>query len=228
MKIPPDCYLKGLLHEIFYFFSSKAPILSPDSYPKFILNLKSNSPRYSNYLSLCIDSVNILLQASYKLSAFYGWYWTHLNISWIISLYPIPLTRQSWVCMPVSVWFIFRTLSRRRVRLHVNWVNMQWDSTSTDSTQKAPTFTKIWSFHIDSVDVESHSALTQLTRNETRRQLSHRRMLKNSKMSANSSTKSKTPKSLIIWPIYVWSVQKTGTKKSATGQQIYGSIYLQS
>jgi hypothetical protein len=62
--------------------------------------------------------------------------------------------------------------------------------------------------------VESHLALTQLTGNETRRQLSHRQMLKNSNKSANSSTKSKTLKSLIIWPMYVCSVQKTGTKKS--------------
>jgi hypothetical protein len=37
-----------------------------------------------------------------------------------------------------------------------------------------------WSYlHVDSVDVETHLALTQLTRNETPRQLSHRWMLKN-------------------------------------------------
>jgi hypothetical protein len=116
-------------------------------------------------------------------------------------------------------------LSQCRVRLHVNWVNPEWDSTSTESTQKAPTFTKISSFRVDSVDVESHSALTQSTwsltwrwlswrGNETRRQQSHCQMLKNLNKSANSSTKSKTLKSLIIWPMYVWSVQKTGTKKS--------------
>ncbi len=117
-----------------------------------------------------------------------------------------------------------RQLSQHGVRLHVNWVNAEWDSTSTESTQKAPTFTKISSFRVDSVDVESHSALTQstwsllaltqLTGSETRRQLSHRQMLKNLNKSANSSTKSKTLKSLIIWPMYVWSVQKTGTNKS--------------
>ncbi len=39
-------------------------------------------------------------------------------------------------------------------------------------------------------------------------------MLKNSNKSAILSTKSKTLQSLIIWPVYVWSVQKTGPQKS--------------
>ncbi len=52
--------LKVHLHEIFdfCFFSSKTPTWSPDSYPKFVSNIKSNSTRYSNYSSLCVDSVN--------------------------------------------------------------------------------------------------------------------------------------------------------------------------
>jgi hypothetical protein len=54
------------------------------------------------------------------------------------------------------------------------------------------------SLHIDSVDVESHLALTQLSKNETPRQLNHRRMLKNLNKSMNSRTKSKTLRSLII------------------------------
>ncbi len=57
---------------------------------------------------------------------------------------------------------------------------------------------------VDSVDVESHLVLTQLTRNETPLQLSHCRMLKNLNKSANSSTKSKKFRSLIIWPICIW------------------------
>jgi hypothetical protein len=64
--------LKVHLHEIFdfFFFSSKAPTRSPDSYPKFVSNIKSNSPRYSNYSSLCVDSVNVELffvEVTYKL-----------------------------------------------------------------------------------------------------------------------------------------------------------------
>ncbi len=39
-------------------------------------------------------------------------------------------------------------------------------------------------------------------------------MLKNSNKSANSRTESKTLKSLIIWPIYVWIAQKTEQKTS--------------
>ncbi len=107
-----------------------------------------------------------------------------------------------------------RQLSQSGVRIHVNWVNPEGTNIYEDFI--IPRWLS-WcgvSLRIDSVDVESHLALTQLTGNETRRQLSHRRMLKNLNKSANSSTKSKTPKSLIIWPIYVWSVQKTRTRKS--------------
>ncbi len=73
-------------------------------------------------------------------------------------------------------------LSQRRVRLHVNWVNAEWDSTLTESVwsetprqlsqRRRPNIYEDLSFCIDSVDVESHLALTQLTRNETPRQLS--------------------------------------------------------
>jgi hypothetical protein len=76
--------------------------------------------------------------------------------------------------MPVLVWLIFRTLSRRRVRLPYKWVNAEWDSMSTEPTQKEPTFTKISSFCVDSVDVESHSPLTQSKWSLTWRWLSWR------------------------------------------------------
>ncbi len=46
-----------------------------------------------------------------------------------------------------------RQMSQRWVRFYVNWVNAEWDYTSTESTQKTPTFPKILSFHVDSVDV---------------------------------------------------------------------------
>ncbi len=61
--------LKVHLHEIFYFcfFSLKAPTWSPDSYLKFVSNIKSNLPRYSNYSSLCVDSVNAELIFCFKL-----------------------------------------------------------------------------------------------------------------------------------------------------------------
>jgi hypothetical protein len=67
-----------------------------------------------------------------------------------------------------------RQLCQRGVRLHINWVNAEWESTLTESTQKTPTFTKILSFRVDSVDVESHSALTLLTWSLTWRWLSWR------------------------------------------------------
>jgi hypothetical protein len=55
--------LKGTLARNFWllFFSSKAPSRSPNSCPKFVSTIKSNSQRYSNYSSLSVDSVNLEL-----------------------------------------------------------------------------------------------------------------------------------------------------------------------
>ncbi len=138
--------------------------------------------------------------------------------------------------MPVLVWFFFCTLSwrgvrlpvnwvkagsetqcqlsKRGVRLHVNWVNAEGNNIYEDFIIPRWLSWRGVSLCIDSVDMESHLALTQLTRNEIWHQMSHCRTFKNLNKSANSNTKSKTLKSLIIWPIYVWSVQKTWTKKS--------------
>jgi hypothetical protein len=130
-----------------------------------------------------------------------------------------------------------RQLSQCRVRIHVNWVNAEWDSTSTESTQKAPTFMKISSFHVDSVDMEFHSTLTQSMLSLTPCWLSQHgdslcvdsvdgewgsaspESLSNVKIkkmnkSVNLKTKSKTLKSLTIWHLYAWSVQKTEQKIS--------------
>ncbi len=53
---------------IFYFcFFIKSTHLVPWSYPTFVLNIKSNSPRYSNYSSLCVDSVNAKLIFCFKI-----------------------------------------------------------------------------------------------------------------------------------------------------------------
>jgi hypothetical protein len=137
-----------------------------------------------------------------------------------------------------------RQLSQDRVRLHVNWVNAEWDSISTESTQRAPTFTKISRqlsqhrvrLHIKWVNAKGtnihedfNSVLIQLTWSLTPRWHSRHGVslgtdsvdrewdsasiesppnVKNLNKSANSRTKSKTLKSFIIWPIYVWSVQK--------------------
>jgi hypothetical protein len=107
-----------------------------------------------------------------------------------------------------------RQLSHSGVRLHVNWVNAEGTNIKEDFIIPHWLSWRGVSLHVDSVNVESHLALTQLMVNKTRCQLSHRQMLKNLNESANSRTKLKTFKSFIIWPIYVWSVQKTRTKES--------------
>jgi hypothetical protein len=48
-----------------------------------------------------------------------------------------------------------RQLSQRRVRLHINWVNAEWDSTSTESTRNDKIFVNVGVFCFDSVDVDS-------------------------------------------------------------------------
>jgi hypothetical protein len=96
-----------------------------------------------------------------------------------------------------------RQQSQRGVNLHVNWVNAEDTNIYKDFIILHWLSWRGVSLCVDSVDVEYHLALTRLTRNEFPRQLSHRRMLKNLNNSANSSTKSKTLKSLIIWPLCV-------------------------
>ncbi len=80
-------------------------------------------------------------------------------------------------------------LSQSGVRLHVNWVNTEDTNIYKDFIIPHWHSWRGVSLCVDSVDVESHLALTQLTRNETPHQLSHRRMLKNSNKAANSRTK---------------------------------------
>ncbi len=69
-----------------------------------------------------------------------------------------------------------RQLSQCQVRLHINGVNTEWDSTSTESTWNDKIFVNVGVFCVDSVDLESHSALTQLTWSLNPRWLSWRRV----------------------------------------------------
>jgi hypothetical protein len=65
-------------------------------------------------------------------------------------------------------------LSQHQVRFHVDWVNAELDSTSTEPTRNDEIFVNVGAFCVNSVDVESHSALTQLTWSLTLRWLSWR------------------------------------------------------
>ncbi len=135
-------------------------------------------------------------------------FWCNFSSAhWVNAEWDSLSTESTWSETP-------RQLSQRGMRLHVNWVNAEGTNIHEDFIIPRWLSWHGVSLCVDSVDMESHLALTQLTGSETRHQLSHRQMLTNLNKSANSSTKSKTLKSLIIWPMYVWSVQKTGTKKS--------------
>jgi hypothetical protein len=126
--------------------------------------------------------------------------------------YPFKGTRAAYVCL---FWYNFssaywvnaewdslstesmrsetpRQLSQRGMRLHVIWVNAEGTNIHEDFIIPRWLSWRGVSLCVDSVDMETHLALTQLTGSETLRQLSHRQMLKNLNKSANSSTKSKT------------------------------------
>ncbi len=84
-----------------------------------------------------------------------------------------------------------------RVRLHVNWVNAE-DNNYEDFIIPRWLSWRGVSLRVDSVDMESHLALTQLTRNEIPCQLNHRRMLQNLNNLTNSRTISKNSKALLF------------------------------
>ncbi len=67
---------------------------------------------------------------------------------------------------------IARHLSQRQVRLHIDEDIAEWDSTSTELTRNDEIFLNVGAFCADTVDVESHSELTQLTWSLTPRWLS--------------------------------------------------------
>ncbi len=145
-----------------------------------------------------------------------------------------------------------RQLSQRGVRLCVNWVNAEWDSVSTESTRSETQRQLSEHRRHQHLRRFHHSALAQLTWSLNLHWLSLHVVLlgidsvdrewdsvstesllsvKKLNKSANSSTKSKTLKSLIIWPIYVWTLQKTWTKKShaivpLTGQETKSTILM--
>ncbi len=126
---------------------------------------------------------------------------------WVDAEWDSPSTESTWSETTCQ-------LSQGGVRVRVNLVKAEGKNIYEDFIIPRWLRWRRVSLHIDSVNVESHLTLTQLMGNETPRQLSHRWMLKNLNKWANSRIKSKTLKSLIIWPICVWSVQKTRKKKS--------------
>ncbi len=116
------------------------------------------------------------------------------------------------------------SLSQREVRLHVNWVNAEGTNIYEDFVMPGWLSWRGVSLRVDSVDVESHLALTQLMGNETRRQLSHRRMLKNSIKSANSSQNRKHSKVLLFGLCLFDRYKKTGTRKCHTSVPLKGQL----
>jgi hypothetical protein len=109
-------------------------------------------------------------------------------------------------------------LSQCRVRLHVNWVNTEGTNIYEDFIIPQWHSWHGVSLCIDSVNMESHLALSQLMGNETPHQQSHRQMLKDKNMLANSWTKSKTLKSFIIGLQYICliSAKKQNKKLNAS------------
>ncbi len=118
-------------------------------------------------------------------------------------------------------------LSQCGMRLYVNWVNAEYTNIQEDFIILRWLSWRGVSLRVDSVDVEAHLALTQLTRNETSCQLSHCQMLKNLNKSANSRTKSKKFKSLIIWTICVRDTHGGGWSRNINARYLHTlMVYL--
>jgi hypothetical protein len=214
-KYPRSNHLKGTLARDFclLFFSSKTPTWSTDSYPKFFWNIKSNSPRYSNYSSLCVDSVNAELFFCFKLCKnclhFLIDIGPHLNISSLIFLNPIPLKAPELVMYACfGLIHLPYTESTRSQTLHQLSQRQLIQRRRHQPLQRFYHFALtqlMWSLNlrwlswrgvslgIDSVDEEWLSQLTESPPD-----------VKNLNKSANSRTKSKKFRSLIIWPLCVW------------------------
>ncbi len=75
------------------------------------------------------------------------------------------MTQLTWI-------LISRQLSQHQTRLHVDLGNAEWDSSLTESLRNDKFLVNTGTFHVDSVDMESHSALNQLTLGLTQRWLS--------------------------------------------------------
>ncbi len=125
----------------------------------------------------------------FKLSKkYYGifwWiYWTNLNISGLrfsnfVYFMPLEFIQKCWdgygpeMVMDACIDSLHLPhtestqsdtpcqLSQCLVRLYVDWVNAEWDSTPTESMRNAQLFTRISLLRDDPVDVEYHSALTR-------------------------------------------------------------------
>ncbi len=132
----------------------------------------------------------------------------------LIDLFYRPLTEPTRSALPITESTQSETLrrpSQQGVRLNVNWVNEGIIKLFRHFLEFADIFnisiTPSWYIQhkvclcIFSTDVAAHSGLTQLTGNESPCQLSHSRMIKISKISANSRIKSKSLDSLNLWPI---------------------------
>jgi hypothetical protein len=109
-------------------------------------------------------------------------------------------------------------LSQRGVRLHINQVN--WVDAKGTNIYKDFILSRWFSwggvsFHVYSVDVESHLVLTQLKENKIPRQLSHRKIFKNLNRSANQEKNLKHPKAL-LFGLYMFDQYKNQNKKSHT------------
>jgi hypothetical protein len=102
-----------------------------------------------------------------------GWHW--MDGEWVetqcrLLLYFIWLTlnggRRSWDSMSTESTLnetLFQQ-GQHRVRLRIVWINMKLIKYFLNC-QKMPIYTKLLSYCVDSVDVESHFVSTQLTRN---------------------------------------------------------------
>ncbi len=122
-----------------FFLLRKKPIFIRQipTYPSFLYVLKGTLVLDFFILVFCNGRIILEFANIFKFFIIRQWFY---------------LTRSLIPCQLSQCW----------VRLHVDWVIVERDHTSTEFSQKDKIFINVGAFHIDSGNIESHSALTQL------------------------------------------------------------------
>ncbi len=124
--------------------------------------------------------------------------------------------------MPLLACFVFHTLSRRGVRLPLNWVNVEWDSPSSESVRSEPPHQLSQRRRHQHLLRFHYSVLTQLTWSLTCVDLDDEECDSKStesppnvkKFKKVGEFKDKIENTQKPYYLVVWSVQKTRTKIS--------------
>jgi hypothetical protein len=126
---------------------------------RFYCSVFCTDQAYIGQIIKLLSVFDFVLEFANWFKIFNIWWW----LSWRTVSFPV-----NWVNAKLDS----TSTESTRCETPVNWVNVEWPSTSTESTRNDEILVNVGAFCIDSVDVESHSALTMLMWSLTPRWLS--------------------------------------------------------